>query len=206
MNVGYLISSHISYDAPRAHLLRSMGAIDALRVLVAVGGCDTDARDGLTLAVRHNSFDYTALIAFLELEASPAWSHVFLLHDTMEFRPSTDHLISAAPADAPAVAVWGGFCNLGLLRVDYLRSRATEVLSWRNCTKAEAVNAEGVLWRTAPPPHYQYPGTCHEIGTARPYGGAERVVEHYTGIDLVKYKANWGQNTSLDPSRWVVTP
>src|SRR5262245_1962644 len=126
--VGYLISTHIGYAGPLEHLLLSMKHIDPSVVFIVSGGHDryneVKRQDGhRVFEVPHNSFDYTALITLVEQNwAVP--DHLFPLHDTMELGPNAVRLIASAPDDCPAVAVWHGFCNLMLLRTDYVRSRA----------------------------------------------------------------------------------
>src|SRR5262249_60625040 len=114
--LGYLISSHRNYQAPLFRLLQSMAAIDHNHIVVVSGGHATEERrmwHNPIVHVAYNSYDYTALIDFVEhLEAYPAWSHVFLLHDTMELGPNADTLIRQADPDKDVIAVWGGECNL----------------------------------------------------------------------------------------------
>lgn len=208
MKLGYLISSHIAYQAPRERLLASMAGIDPAQIIVVVGGAALSA-DIPGPGIRHvfvpyTAFEYTALIDYVEHpDDYPDWSHVFLLHDTMELGPDADRLIRAADPDLDAVAVWGGQCNLALYRVDFLHRRALFITALKNCTKLAAVESEGMLWRSLSPDRRgTYGGECIDEGVAIVYGGAARRAERYTGVDIVKYKANWGQ--TWPPS--VVTP
>lgn len=204
--LGYLISSHVAYQAPLQRLLLSLPtARDAVAI---VGGHVAYAERQIIVRqyeVPHNSYDYTALIDLVEhRDWYPArWSHVFLLHDTMELSPDSDRLIRQADPTLDAVAVWGGECNLGLYRVDYLLSRRDDLLALKDCTKLRAVEHEGFLWRTCPEDRRgTYPGGI-DIDYAQPiYGGVERQKVTYTGVGIIKYKANWGQ--TWPPS--VVTP
>ncbi|NJO30622.1 MAG: hypothetical protein HC874_26080 [Richelia sp. SL_2_1] len=155
----------------------------------------------------HNSFDYTAIIEFLELEfffEYKNYSHIFTLHDTMEFGNSTDKLIKTANPDMWCTAVWGGQCNLMLLKTEYIIQSKDLILSWKNCTKGDAIKYEGELFRLCPEnKRTAYPGTYEILGTQKPYNGVDRLVEYYTGIDLKKYKANYGQT---DSSSYEVKP
>ncbi len=205
--LGYLISSHKDYEAPLQRLLASLpGTADAL---VVVGGYAQRRLVEVTdrthyVVVDHNSYDYTALIEFVEHPATyPAWSHVVLLHDTMELGPHADRLIRQADPARDSVAAWGGECNLALYRVDYLLRRRVEILALRNCTKLQAVEAEGFLWRSLPDGRRgSYDGGIDIGPTKAIYEGAERQAVHYLSVDIVKHKANWGQ--TWPPS--VVTP
>lgn len=207
MQIGYLISSHITYGPPLERLLDSMRDVAPADIFVAVGGLEDEPgwmhyRSALLTVVDHNSYDYTALITMLE-DGWQVPDHLFLLHDTMAFGPETVRRIHEADPAHVATAVWGGQCNLMLLRTDYVRARARDILALKNCSKQAAIAAEGFLWREAPEDaRGSYPGRFFERGTARPYGGAARIQEYYEGVDLVKWKANWGQA----PQQPVVTP
>lgn len=205
MNIGYLISSHKDYQAPRERLTASMAAIDVHTIRMVIGGHPEREVWFHTVAhVPHNSYDYTALVDFVEHPGEyPAWSHIFLLHDTMELGPDADRLIRTADPSVKATAVWGGQCNLGLYRADYLLSRRADILALKDCTKQQAVAAEGFLWRQlSEAERASYPGGYDQLVTEQTYGGAERLREYYSGVDIWKYKANWGQHPVPD----VVTP
>lgn len=198
-NLGYLISSHKDYTEPRTRLLMSMQGIDPERIVAIVGGYVSEERrmwHRPIACVTHNSYDYTALIDYVEHpDDYPRWSHVFLLHDTMELGPESDRLIRSADPSLDAVAAWGGECNLGLYRADYLHERAAEILALKNCTKLQAVGAEGFLWRTcAEAQRGVYPGGIDIGESEATYGGAARQRVYYAGVDIVKWKANWGQD------------
>ena len=206
-SLGYLISSHIGYEAPRERLLASMRDLPITNVVI--GGYNLRSgyyRSGVAhISADHNSYDYTALIDFVEHPADyPDWSHVFLLHDTMELGPNADRLIRAVDPQWPAVAVWGGQCNLGLYRADYVRQCLPQLLGLKNCSKAYAVEMEGFLWTQLPKDERGVYGGTIEVSEEYPvYGGAPRRREYYTAVDVTKYKANWGQPT---PPGGVVTP
>jgi hypothetical protein len=205
--VTYLISSHVGYAQPAQRLVESMRRNGVERFKVAIADCgvaDLKAWRELpgvlrlgdpVVPVAHNSFDYTAAIAAVDGRFGPLGDHVFLLHDTMEFGPATDRLIRTADPACPVTAVYGGQCNLLLLRTDYLRAQADWLRTLRNCSKEQAIAAEGELWRRCPE-HLRghYPDSpCLVVGEGTPYGGATRIQEFYPAIDLTKWKANWGQ-------------
>jgi len=199
--LGYLISSHKGYEAPLERLLSSMrNVVDDDDITIVAGGHDIP---GVMLygpilpyvAVTHNSYDYTALIDVAETPARYArWDLVFLLHDTMELGADSDRLIRQADPALDCVAVWGGECNLCLYRVDYLLSKRQAILALKDCTKLDAVTAEGFLWRQLPPDRRGvYPGGIDIEYTQPIYGGVERQRVMYTGVGITKWKANWGQ-------------
>lgn len=202
-DLAYIVSTCRGYEQPLGRLLASMPR--GAQVFVVRGGCAArygySERGVLFVEVEHVSYDYTALIELVEGEWDLA-EHVFLLHDTMELGPESDRLIRAAYPKPAATAVWGGQCNLALYRTDYLFQRRDALLALKGCTKARAVEAEGFLWKQLLSSHRSvYAGDLQTRGAARPYGGAERLVEYYSGVDLVKYKANWGQH---HPARVVI--
>lgn len=207
MNFCYLISSNIRYGEPLQRLLKSMEYVPNQRKLVSIGGYDgcPHVRMGTLegegqpniFYSNHNSFDYTALIDWLSTVASYAdLTHVFLLHDTMELTPESDALISAADPTMDATAAYeGAQCNLALFRTDWLMKNSDRILAMRNCTKAQAVAFEGVLWKDAPR-RALYPNPTVKIlneGTVYD-GGNTRRTELYESCGVVKYKSSWGQD------------
>ena len=204
----YLISSCKGYEAPLTRLLLSMRAagIDMRSILVVAGGHPVEGRSFWhaipIVEVTYTAYDYTALIEYVEKH----WEltdHLFLLHDTMEIGAETDRLIREADPEKDATAVWGGECNLALYRADYLRSCRAQMRGLKNCSKLYAVEMEGFLWRQLPEERRgTYPGGI-AIGDDQPtYAGAARQRVHYAGVDIVKWKANYGQ--AWPPA--VVTP
>lgn len=194
-SVGYIISSNINYEQPLQYLLNSMSNVDRM---VVIGGFNSRhaSSDKRLVWVSHNSYDYTGIIEFLE-HTFDFHSHVFMLHDTMEFGEKTDELIRTADPEMYVTSVWGGQCNLGLYRVDYLLSLKNTILSWKNCSKQDAIKYEGLLYELCPIEHRQsYPGTYSVIGEDSVYGGESRIIEYYDGVQIKKYKANWGQKGS----------
>jgi hypothetical protein len=99
--------------------------------------------------------------------------------------------------------VWGGECNLALYRADYLHQCRAQLFGLKNCSKHYAVEMEGFLWRQLPETQRGvYPGDIAIGEASAPYGGVARQCVRYAGVDLIKWKANWGQ--IWPPS--VVTP
>src|ERR1051325_1603630 len=142
MNIGYLISSCVGYAKPLQKLIRSMN-VPTRDIAVAVGGHSRRSRHMILVwhtFVDHNSYDYTALIDYVENPNEyPDWTHVLLLHDTMQFGFNTERLVHNADPAKKATAVWGGECNLALYRVDYLLACKNQLVALRNCTKLAAV-------------------------------------------------------------------
>ena len=191
----YLISSCVGYDAPLERLLRTMRDISDERKLVVIGGA---GREEIKLVgslpcalVTHNSFDYTALIE----HCASRFSHVFLLHDTMEFGELSEDLICQADPEMEATAAYpGGQSNLICYRGDYLLKHLGYIAQLRNCTKLAAIQHEGRLWSMTER-RAVYPGAgCINDGMHRPYGGEERLKEIYPAVGIVKWKRNYGQS------------
>lgn len=204
----YMVSTCKGYEGPLDVLLHSMrtSGIDPRAITVVSGGHAAPGRRFWTSVpiyeVPHNSYDYTALIELVEMNG---WidRHLFLLHDTMELGPDSDRLIRAADPMMDATAVWGGECNLALYRVDYLMQCRAQLFGLKNCSKHYAVEMEGFLWRQLPDDRRGvYPGGIAIGEASAPYGGVARQCVRYEGVDLIKWKANWGQ--IWPPS--VVTP
>lgn len=210
----YLVSSHRRYWGPRIKLLESLqkAGIPDDRVILAIGAEDKNRSikfsDGLeysqqVLLCDHDSFDYTALIAVLDYDIKLP-SHIFTLHDTMEVSGRTDSVLRNVDPDAKATGVNGWMSNLIMARTDWLYECRERVLAMRNCTKLQAVENEGILWKLsgdsgANYPNAGYPLTMHGF---RPFGGAPRIREWYENVGILKWKANWGQ----DWQNWEVRP
>jgi len=201
----YIINSHIDYSGPLSVLLDSMRSIPNSRKLIYVAGC-TEARlfehEGVLFHyVTHNSFDYTGLIELVDRPALlGGWrTHFFCLQDTMELGSNADALIGETDESKWTTAVFGGQCNLVLYSAGYLMRQKPFIDSMRNCSKKQSVEFEGELWRRCPEPYRAvYPHSHIEVKTnvQSPYGqsSATRIQEYYRRVDIVKWKANWGQN------------
>lgn len=198
-DVTYIINTHSRYTIPVERLLDSMSYIPKDRIIVVVA--DSKVRDevfvlanGMRLVhVSHNSFDYTGAIALFERNLITA-PYVFFLQDTMEFGMNTDYFVRKAEDNAPAIAAFGGQCNLVRYRRDFLEHHKDFILARRNLSKHESIMYEGTLWHLSTEKASFPNGTMEVQGTGNPYGGAERIKEYYHSVDLVKWKANYGQN------------
>lgn len=213
MNVGYLINTHAGYLRPLNHLLHTfpLHLQHHGHVLVVSGGNPLAGIPRLQkyrgchlLEVEHDSWDYTGLIELvLAPDSIPFFrdhTHFFCLQDTMEFGEAAHEKISAADPAKWATAAFGGQCNLVLYEKGYLLAMRNFILARRNNTKLQSIEQEGALWKlltqnlsrrheaTFPP------GTHEVVGKGTPYGGAERIKEYYLGVDIGKWKANYGQN------------
>ena len=115
----------------------------------------------------------------------------------MEFGMNTDYLVRQADPDVDATAVYGGQCNLALYRADYLLSHTMWkfIQDRRNMSKLDSIFFEGKLVHLTTNAK-AYPGDLQMLGVEYPYSNVPRMKEYYSGIDLVKWKANWGQNMS----------
>lgn len=204
MEIGYIISSHARYAIPLGKLLMSMAYIGYGKpfIYMVIADSEYDQRmvfeNTIIRHVTHNSFDYTGLIEFVQ-ERPYFPDHIFTLQDTMEFSDATHDLImDGIDPDAYATAVYGGQCNLVAYRYDYLLARDDFILAQRNHSKQESILHEGALWKTAPDNkrgHYNNSHLYVKPDYEYPYGtDVPRLVEYYTAIQLIKYKANHGQN------------
>ena len=198
-DVTYIINTHGKYSVPLQRLLDSMSYIPKHRIIVVIA--ESTVRDeililpnGMRLVhVAHNSFDYTGALSLFQYNLL-TYPYIFFLQDTMEFGMNTDYFIRKIPIDADAIAAFGGQCNLVLYKRSYLEVQKDFILARENLTKLESIHYEGALWKNAPH-HTSYHNSTMEIqGSGNPYGGAERIKEYYHAIDLIKWKANYGQN------------
>ncbi len=208
-DVTYIINTHAKYTLPLEKLLDSMLYIPKDRIILVVAGSGLDKAVDLGNGIRmhmvtHNSFDYTGAIALLDQDI-PTADHIFFLQDTMEFGFNTDYLIRQANGYALATAVFGGQCNLVLYRRDYLFNPVVVdfIQQRRNLSKLESVHFEGALWKGLDKgkDHYR-DATCEIQGEGTPYSDIPRIKEYYGAIDLIKWKANYGQNMH----NMIVTP
>ena len=175
----YLISTAPTFSLPFSTLVESLRAAGITKWVSFEG----------------NSFDYTTIIGVLE-KNKDVGSHVVLLHDTMEVSPETPSLVEQADPESGAVAAFGGQCNLGLYRMDYLVSRCDEILALKNCTKREAIDFEGRLWRECPTKTSYPNAACIEGEWSKRYGGANRIREFYPAMGIIKWKSNNGASTA----------
>lgn len=218
MKIGYLINSHGDYAEPLRRLLRTLvsAGIPDEDVLVVSGGhrepvplriVEAPGFSYKAYRVDHDSWDYTGLI---ELVTPPTFgtvwefernhTHFFCLQDTMEFGLRTSALVSDADPDKWATAAFGGQCNLVLYKREYLWAMRQFILGQRNRTKLESIEYEGALFKMLA----QNLSRRHEASFAnathavldkdRPYSDVERIKEYYAGVDIIKWKANWGHN------------
>jgi hypothetical protein len=149
-----------------------------------------------------NSFDMNAIIAVLEGKIDVG-SHVVLLHDTMEVTRDTPRLVELADPNSGAVAAFGGQCNLGLYRMDYLMACRDLILAQKNCSKKQSIDFEGSLWGECPSRTTFPNSNLIEGEITRPYGCSLRKREFYEALAIVKWKANWGQT---DETNYILDP
>lgn len=196
-DVTYIINTHCSYTLPVERLLISMKNINPRNIIAVVAQCAEykylELDSGMQIYnVMHNSFDFTGAITLFDYNIR-THDHILFLQDTMELGNNSDTLIRNAP-DGPAISVFGGQCNLILFKRTYLEHHRKWILERRNLSKLESIQYEGMLWKMTSE-HISYPDSCMEIlGVDNPYSGAERIKEYYSAIDLIKWKANYGQN------------
>lgn len=156
-----------------------------------------------------NSWEYSVLIDVVKFPDMYPPEYIFLLHDTCRLGMDFFKKAESFPEGIDAASPFGGQCNIGLFKKSYLLEKKDFILSLQNCTKEQEIQAEGVLFRTAPK-NYIYPVKEWEepykvVGFQDIYHtGTNRMIEHYPGVDLYKYKSNWGQ-TSVKKD-FVVVP
>lgn len=197
MNVGLLITSHKNYTAPLLCLLATAERF-ASRLIVS-GGHEVRSESMLrgcqVVKADHDSYDYTALIEVVtHPELVDGLTHVLCVQDTMELGALTHELCLLADPLAEATAAAGGQCNLVLYRIEYLRQQADFILQRRCCTKHDSIRDEGAVWKMATYRHeFPFAG-CVNLPLGYPYSDVPRLKEYYPSLQVVKWKANYGQN------------
>jgi len=202
MDIGYIISSNIRYQKPLEKLLNSMISygVKPANIFVAVGGSEVDRTviDGRWYERSHNSFDYTGLIELI-LHTPDFPEYIMTLQDTTEFTEHThDLILNGINVENDGTAVYGGQCNLVVYRYSYLLEQRDYILSHRDMSKLHSIQTEGELWRMIPDnKRGHYNNSTMDVLSYEfyPYGtGIPRIVERYNAIQLLKYKANYGQS------------
>jgi hypothetical protein len=194
MQVNYIINSHIAYKDALDNLLASMSYIDPSRYKIVIGGAKERVVVDNRIYVTHNSFDFTGIIDMLRY----GWelgNWIMCLQDTMQFNPDTDALINHFDAKKSAIAVFGGQCNLVTYHRSVIEGYAGFFLENINLSKKQSIDFEGYPYKLLPENERgSYYSNCEVIGTTRlPNGNVDRIIERYTAINLLKYKANYGQ-------------
>jgi hypothetical protein len=202
IDIGYVITSHGDYSVPLNHMFKNLPLSFPIDQCVIISGGheyrDLEDWNGIPRFITtHNSWDYTSLIEIIENDFPWLPKKLFFLQDTMIIGTRTHELVSDI-GDFAAVAAFGGQCNLCLYDRDYLSSQWNFIQARRNCSKLDSIIHEGALWKTCPPQyrsHYNPDNAkCDIIGIGKPYDNAERITEYYNAVDILKFKANYGQN------------
>ncbi len=168
------------------------------RIVIAGGhekACEYQIRGCRIIGVEHDSYDYTGMIEMVRRpELMADCSHVLCVQDTMELGPHTIELCQLADPQVEATAAHSGMCNLVLYRRDYLNQIGEFILSQMNCSKLDSIKNEGQPWRMAPA-RKEFPAAgVVSLGFGNPYSEVPRLKEYYPSLEVVKWKANYGQN------------
>ena len=204
-----LITSHVDYfDVSCKFLLdsiyRNCPLIKPQDILVVkAGGVEdytTEKKDDADIITApHNEFDFTALIAVLELQY-PA-DYFFLMHDTcyveknfypnfLKFEPGT----KTKPVTSCQRSM-----SMGLYSKEFIVESKQELIDLKNTdytvqglqrSKSLAVEKEDFLFQRYPMSGYcQPPKDCGEKDFYNT--GINRKTEYYRELDLYKIKSNW---------------
>lgn len=87
--------------------------------------------------------------------------------------------------------------EFGAYKLDYLKSKTDLISSFKNANPIVNLNEEGMMFKLAPDKCFynDNPSSRGVSGPTDVYGtGTLRITETYHSIDLIHYKANWGQN------------
>ena len=204
-----LITSHIDYfENAGRYLLNSIykncPAIKPEDIIIVMGGSQEEAHKVANLqeeawAVPHNEFDFTALVAAVELDFSSDF--FFLMHDTCyvgsRFQDSYK-LFEPSQMSKPVTSCQRSM-SMGMYSKKLLKKCAAEILGLKNTDFSEeglqkaktlAVNKEDFLFSKYPCHGYCTPPK--DYGEKDFYGtGVTRKIEYYENLDLYKAKSNW---------------
>lgn len=211
--VGYLIGSHVGYERAMFMLLESMtrlNGIDRRNIVVSVNGASetyslTGVDPGPHVYYRTGSTQsHFATLVNSKEGQSLNIDYWFFLNCTSKCGPNFKMLVeSGFDPDADAT-IAGALLSLGrrggvhgraindmaMYRYSYLIKDIAKI----NLLDTSNLDDEGILYAHAPK-QAQYPRLGMEIwGQRDVYNtGTIRSEEYYPGIDLHRYKKNWGQ-------------
>jgi hypothetical protein len=200
-------------------------------ILVVVGNSDkvafTVCEKYCKLEVKHNSVDYTCLIALIENHDLISKHFVipqfwFYLHDTCvlgkDFIPKLTALVPSITKNK-SVTLFPSM-NLGIYQHSFLfqEPAKSKLLSKRSSDnppyeevyklKCGCVSDEDFLFKIEN--DIPFTGIVKGVTLTRPqsiYNGAKRITEYYEVLDLYKYKANWNGISPRDKvSRYQLDP
>ena len=194
MKIG--ISSNVRFSGPLERCVASFldSGFSADELVAFIGGHDAYERvrvhgiDGIeAFRAPHDSFDFTAMLAVLDLDMQDDWTFV---HDTVTVEPKFKRAIeSCAPDTVYALTNDGPSMSMGVFPWRKLVSIRGDLERFRNASKSACVQFEDVFLRGATPLN-----TAARIvrGPEDVYGtGTPRVVEYYPDVGVHKYKSNW---------------
>lgn len=205
--IAHLISSHNNYypiTFPRTLNSLLSAGVNKEHIYIFIGEF-SEAIEGYR-GVPYNAFDWTSLIGFIESsELTSKYSHVSLLHDTCEVGNKYKNIFDNAPLSFDVVTVAGGQCNFGLYATEFLLREKDYFLSLKTMDKQKAINEERRMFLNIGKKVTQFEPTHVEtLEIVDTYGtGTLRTKEYYPGVDIYKYKANWGQTS---PGSYVLKP
>ena len=227
----FLINSNIkNFEVTFPKLIESFPSnISNYDILVVIGNstkCDfTICEKYCKLEVKHNSVDYTALVALVEendliskyFTIPEFW---FYLHDTCVLGAN---FISKLSPFIPLLTKNKSLTlfpsmNLGVYKHSFILQKAHLLLSKRSSDlppyeevyklKCGCVSDEDFLFKVEN--DTPFTGVVKGVKVTRPlsiYNGAKRITEYYEVLDLYKYKANWNGISPRDKvSRYKLDP
>jgi len=209
--LAYLVSSHFSYAAltlPR--LLPSMkrAGIPRENIFVVICGCRRDfdmaGPDCTFWFVRHESRNFCTFVeAINPARDLAAFDHVFCLLDTCEAGPRFGKLSADFDRSLDAIAAHPlmkerlAMSDLGAYSLSHLRQQSILIETFCDAEPQVNYDYEGKLFSLAKKRAFYGDDGGRSIvaEAADVYGtGSQRITEHYTAVDLYKFKSNWGQN------------
>lgn len=209
--LAYLVSSHFSYSMlTLPKLLPSMrrAGIPRENIFVIVCGCRRDfdmaGPDCTFWFVRHESRNFCTFVeAVNPARDLSRFDHVFCLLDTCEAGPRFGKLSADFDRSLDAVAAHPlmeerlAMSDIGAYSLAHLRSQAGLIDTFCDAEIQVNYDFEGKMFGLAERRAF-YGGDGGRKIYADPadiYGtGTLRITEHYTAVDLFKFKSNWGQN------------
>ena len=139
-----------------------------------------------------NSFEYSALIHFVNNPEEFECDYVFLLQDTCKLGEKFFEKTLNFSNKHDVIDVYKGRSSMAMYKKEFLLDNKNYINSFLNCTKKRSIEEEGNLVKKAKNLGVYPAETPYKrLGFEKVYDGVERLVEYYEGIDLYKYKANY---------------
>lgn len=181
-------------------------------VIIVVGGAPSSSlkmavdRNIVIMEVTHNSFDFTAFIALLEMNLQLLTTpFLFFMHDTVIIGPKffSTLLSIQVPESITSISFQHPSSNIGIYHRSVLHKFNDTILRFKNSkSDHESLNElkhlhvviEDLIFRLNTKSHRFFPTKSipNWGSTEDPYNsGTQRIKEYFPDLDFYKWKATW---------------